>query len=132
MGLLNSILSNLGGGKSATNQIAIGGIMELLNSDKIGGLQGLISKLSGSGLGDIVESWIGTGANKAIAPNQLKSALGSDLIGQFASKLGLSQEDTIGQLTKLLPSVVDKLTPEGNVPQNLDLGNIQDILKKFM
>ena len=131
MGLLDSIMDNLGDTQPTGNQNALSGIMELLNSESIGGLQGLISKLSGSGLGDVVQSWIGTGDNKSIAPNQLQGALGSDLIGQFASKLGLSHDDTANQLSNLLPSMVDKLTPQGNVPNNLDFGSIEDFIAKF-
>ena len=50
-------------------------------------------------------------------------ALG-DQIGGIASKLGLSTTDVASHLSNLLPQVVDKLTPDGQIPEGgaLDQG----------
>jgi uncharacterized protein YidB (DUF937 family) len=47
----------------------------------------------------------------------LKTGLGADLIGQLASKVGLSPDVATSKLTEVLPTLVDKLTPEGTVPE---------------
>lgn len=132
MGILDSLLKG-GKGQSSdtTNPSAIGGIIEMLTSGNTGGIQGLISKLTASGLGSKVGSWIGLGENEPVEPQQLENALGSDMIEKFASKMGISHSEAASQLSKQLPTVVDKLTPEGKVPESGDLGNVQDLLKKF-
>ena len=91
----------------------------LLGKDSsIGGLNGLIQAFQKSGLSEIVNSWVSTGANLSISPEQIKQGLGSQLLEQLSAGTGLSQEACSSQLSSLLPSLVDKLTPEGNVPES--------------
>ncbi len=89
-------------------------VMSLINNQE-GGLTGLVSKLKDSGLGDQVNSWIGTGENKGIDANQLSSVLGSDVVKNIASKLGISTEEAADKVAGALPEVVDKLTPNGKI-----------------
>jgi len=89
-------------------------VMGLINNQE-GGLSGLVNKLKESGLGDQVNSWIGTGENKAVDASQLSSALGSDIVQNIASKLGISTEEAAGSLSGALPEVINKLTPNGKI-----------------
>jgi uncharacterized protein YidB (DUF937 family) len=95
--------------------------LDLLNSPQIGGIQGLASRLEQNGLGRVVASWIGTGANLPISGEQLKDTLGPDTVAALARKVGLSPEQVQEGLSHLLPNVIDKLTPGGQVAggQNL-------------
>jgi len=132
MGILDSILKSVSGNSSeGTNPNAMGGILEMLTGGGTGGIQGLIKKLTDGGLGNIVKSWISTGKNDPVEPTQLQNALGSDMMGQFASKMGVSESDAASHLSKLLPTVIDKLTPDGKLPESDNMGNIEDMLKKF-
>src|SRR5215831_8737982 len=54
-----------------------------------GGLNDLVKQLQQSGLHDAANSWIGTGPNKAIAPNDLAKALGADQINALMAHSGL-------------------------------------------
>ena len=85
------------------------------------GLGGLIEKFGKGGFEDIIRSWIGTGANKPIAPSQLSQALGPDTVDNLSRESGLPREDLLAQLSKLLPDVVDGLTPKGQLPPATDL-----------
>lgn len=132
MGLLDVLL-----GKPATvkktDQGAVGGILDMLNDQKVGGLEGLTGKLAQAGLGNIVNSWIGTGKNKSVSASQLNNILGSDMVAQLASKLGVSQGAAASKLAKLLPLIIDKLTPDGKVnPSAAQSINVQDILGKLL
>jgi uncharacterized protein YidB (DUF937 family) len=91
--------------------------MGVLGNQQLGGLSGLVKQFAGQGLGNIVNSWVGTGANLPISSDQVKKGLGANLINELASKSGLSADDVTSHLTKLLPQVVDKLTPNGTIPQ---------------
>jgi len=82
----------------------------------LGGLGGLINRFQQKGLGDVIDSWVGPGQNKPVAPGQLGSALGPDLLKSLAQKTGLSEEELKAQLSQILPGVVDKLTPNGRLP----------------
>lgn len=91
-----------------------------------GGFGGLLSALSGAGLGAAVESWLGSGANKPVEPGQLKSALGSQVLSELAQKSGMSEQELVEQLAQALPAIIDKMTPDGKVP---DAGKIASMLR---
>ena len=80
-----------------------------------------------AGLGDAISSWIGGGPNQHISPDQMTSALGEDTISQIAAQLGLSQGEAAGQLSQLLPEVIDHLTPAGRAPGG-GLGDSGDLM----
>ena len=93
----------------------------------VGGLGDLIGRFAESGMGDVIGSWIGHGTNASISGDQLSKVLGSDVIGQIASQLGLSHGDAAAQLSQMLPEVVDRLTPHGQAPSD-GLGGMDEIL----
>ncbi len=75
-----------------------------------------MKQLQQGGQGDAANSWVGTGQNKAIAPNDLAKALGADQIESLASQSGMSRDDLLSGLSQYLPKVVDHLTPDGRLP----------------
>ncbi|NGO55611.1 YidB family protein [Allomesorhizobium camelthorni] len=83
----------------------------------LGGLDGLLENLKTAGQGDKADSWVGTGENKPIQPNDLGKALGDQTVKELAAKAGVSEEELLKQLSTALPGVVDKLTPNGNLPK---------------
>jgi uncharacterized protein YidB (DUF937 family) len=90
----------------------------------LGGLGGLLDKLQKGGLGNVANSWVGPGQNQPVAPGQLGSALGPDIIKTIAQRSGLSEEDVTKQLSQVLPGVVDKLTPGGRLPTLAELSQM--------
>jgi len=55
-------------------------------------------------------------------------ALGSDRLQGFSEKAGISQEELSGSLASLLPEIIDKLTPQGRIP---DRGLLEEELKEM-
>jgi uncharacterized protein YidB (DUF937 family) len=88
--------------------------------DDLGGLGGLVERFRHGGLDDIINSWIGTGANKPISPHQLHDALGSEIVDDLSRETGMPRDDLLSQLSQVLPGVVDKLTPQGQLPSDQD------------
>jgi uncharacterized protein YidB (DUF937 family) len=114
--LLGSLLG--GGAKTPNSGLLESGIKVLLNPQgPTGGLNGLLEMFKSKGLGDIVQSWIGTGPNKKISAGQMKKGLGGDVLDQIAAAVGLSKGAASAQLAKHLPKIIDKLTPQGKIPQ---------------
>ena len=122
MDILDTVKSALGGGDKQNDLMST--VMNLVGGQS-GGLNGLISKFNSKGLGDVVGSWVGTGKNLPVSQDQIQSVLGSDQIKNIASKLGISTNEVTSQLSNLLPQAVDKLTPDGKVPEG-------DIMSKGM
>jgi uncharacterized protein YidB (DUF937 family) len=83
----------------------------------LGGLGGLLDKLKDAGHGNVADSWVGTGQNQPIHPNDLGSALGPQVIREIAQRTGMDEQELLKQLSTALPGIVDKLTPNGQVPQ---------------
>lgn len=123
MGLLDSVLGAVtGGGQSQGGGQAalVNAVIQMMgnSSGGAGGLGGLVSALSQGGLGNIASSWVGSGQNLPISPEQIQGALGSSgMLAQLAQSAGMSPGDTSSQLSQLLPRLVDKLTPDGQIPQ---------------
>jgi len=93
-----------------------------------GGLGGLLSKLQGGGQANKLASWVGTGPNDDIHPDELEQAIGSDQIAQLAQQAGVSHDEAKTGLAKLLPGVVDHLSPTGSLPVG---GGLDDALSKL-
>lgn len=126
MGIFDDIAGAVGGGggKDSGMMDAIGGLLGG------GGIQGLVENFTKGGLGDTIGSWIGTGSNLPISAEQIQSVLGNEQVASIAGKLGISTDDAAGGLASLLPQVIDKLTPDGNVSDTVgDAGGIGGMLK---
>ena len=86
-----------------------------------GGLDGLIDQFKQSGLEDVIKSWIGTGQNQAISPTQLRQAIGQNTVNDLSRQTGAPADDLLSQLSRYLPGVIDRLTPNGQLPSQADL-----------
>ncbi len=130
MGLLDSITQmagqamSSGGGKNALLEVVMG----ILQKQE-GGLGGLVQAFQNKGLGDIASSWVGAGQNLPVSSEQLQSVLGSDMVSGLAARLGMSPGDMSGQLSQLLPQVVDRLTPNGQIEGGADLSGAMGMLQ---
>ena len=66
----------------------------------------------------------------------LNGGLGS-LLQEAAGKLGVDQNQLLGQLSQVLPHAVDHLTPNGEVPEpaaggGFDLGSLASLAGKLL
>jgi uncharacterized protein YidB (DUF937 family) len=95
----------------------LGNVLDALGKERGGGLAGLVQAFQANGLGDVVSSWIGTGQNQSISASQIQSVLGSDAVKQLAAKMGLSPDAVSAKLAEVLPDAIDKLTPNGKLPE---------------
>ena len=103
---LGGLLGNLGG---MLGGAGAGGLLS-------GGLGELLAKFEQNGQGDIAQSWVNNGPNQPISPQDLKQAIGPDVLATLEQQTGLSQQDVLARLSRELPGAVDKYTPEGQLP----------------
>ena len=121
MGLLDemenkAVTSMLG---NSSNPLA-GSLLQMINNHP-GGLPALVQSFHDKGLGDIASSWIGNGQNLPISADQIQHVLGSDALKQMAAKAGISPDIASSSLASMLPSLIDKLTPNGQMPEHSNL-----------
>ncbi len=62
---------------------------------------------------------------------QIQSVVGRENIQKFAAKAGIDPDQASAKLAEYLPQVVDKLTPNGEVPQGNLLEMGRELLKSF-
>jgi uncharacterized protein YidB (DUF937 family) len=106
-----SLLQGLVGGAIGAEMIhVVEGVIA-----KHGGVQGLVDQFKQQGLGATISSWVGSGKNDPIGPDQVHQAVGADFMNELAAKAGISTDELAKRLATVLPTAVDKLTPNGKV-----------------
>jgi len=115
---INVGASESGGGLGDLLKTGLGGLLGTSAAGGVlsGGLSDLLKQFEQRGQGDTVDSWVGTGPNKAISPNDLANAIGTDKVKVLMAQTGLSREDLLSGLSEYLPQVVDRMTPKGRLP----------------
>ena len=88
------------------------------------GLGGLIKQFQQKGFGDTIDTWINAGANQDISSDQVSDALGRDVVDELSRRTGLSRDQVVEELSRLLPGTVDKLTPEGRLPTQREMARL--------
>lgn len=127
MSLLTDVIGGLVSGSGGNPQM--GNVLASLLSGSQGGMQqggaqapgagglgGLMSAFQQAGLGDVMQSWINQGSNQPISPDQLHNVLGPNQAQAMANNAGMPLQDFLTQLSQHLPQAVDKMTPDGKLP----------------
>ncbi|HRZ35480.1 MAG TPA: YidB family protein [Candidatus Paceibacterota bacterium] len=127
MGLLDSIVGSLTGSGEGQNQL-----LQLVTGliTQHGGIEGVVQKFAAHGMGAEAQQWVGTGPNPPITGDHVQKVFGDDTVQQAASQLGVPPTQAARGLAALLPTVIDKLTPNGQSVSGPDLqNNIGGLLK---
>jgi uncharacterized protein YidB (DUF937 family) len=95
-----------------------------------GGLGGLLEQLQRTGFGEQADSWVSRGPNKPVSPDELTQVFGREGLGRIAQQAGVSEDEASRGLSELLPEVVDRMTPDGTVPNPDALADSVDIFAK--
>src|SRR5215217_1376698 len=123
-GLLGSLLGQGGGpsptgGPGAPAGGGLGGVLGgLLGGGALGGgLGGLLGGLRDQGLGHKVESWVGHGDNHTVVPHEVERAFDPADLDEAARRADTDRGTLLDELSRMLPGMVDGLTPQGRLPQ---------------
>ena len=103
---MNEMGQQSGIGKT-TNQVK-----KIVGSD----IGGLFNKLKNSSISEQFQSWIGKGENKPVTPEQVTQALGNEHLAKIADQTGVTPEQAARNIAQKLPTMVDKMTPDGQLP----------------
>lgn len=127
MGILDGLIGGMLGGLQGGGDVPPGSgaagtqqnpllliALQLLQQN--GGLQGILGKFQQAGYGAQADSWVSTGQNMPISGDALSQVLGHGQLGQIAQQLGMSSGDAAGGLASVLPQLIDRMTPQGQVP----------------
>ena len=98
----------------------------------MGGLGGLLEQMQRAGYGEQARSWIGTGQNMPVSPDVLGQIFGQGGIEEIARQAGVTPQEASTGLSELLPEVVDRFTPDGQVPDLDQLALSVESLRRRM
>lgn len=136
MGLLDQIGGAVGGVLGQSGQSG-GGVNAMLLQQlmaflsKPGALGNLSSGLQSAGLGNVLQSWLGNGQNLPVSGDQVRQVLGSGTVADLAQRAGMGEGEASNALAGLLPQVIDKLSPGGNLPSDGEMGGALASLGKL-
>jgi uncharacterized protein YidB (DUF937 family) len=131
-----AMLAQRGGGSGGMGdllgQILGGGAQGGAGMGGMGGLGSLLEGFQRAGFGEQAGSWVGTGQNLPIPPEAIEQIFGRDGLSQIAAQAGVSEADASAGLSQLLPEVVDRVTPNGQMP-DLDAltASVSDLSRRF-
>jgi len=111
-GLLGGAGGNSGGGGVGA---VLGGVLAG-GAGGAGGLGSLLEQFQRAGFGEQVSSWVGGGQNLPISPAAIAQVFGGEALTQVAQQAGGGEAEASEGLSQLLPEVVDRVTPDGQVP----------------
>ena len=123
-GIANSLGGLFNGGPTSpdgTRAAGAGGFGDLLNGLGAGGIAGGLGELIGSfknaGQAEVADSWVTPGVpTQGLRPDQVEQAIGAEDLAELSQRTGLSREELIDRLAKVIPEAVDNLTPNGEMP----------------
>ena len=132
-GALGNLAGALGGGGAAGGGLVggLGGMLGGLASSPIGGalagaaagtavsggLGSLLDQFRNAGHGAAADSWVSNGENHPISADQINSVIGQGKIADIAAQAGVSPDQMSQLLAQALPTLIHKLTPDGQLPQ---------------
>jgi uncharacterized protein YidB (DUF937 family) len=130
MGLFDEVLSMAGSaiGQQSEHSGALTAIMGYITSPQVGGISGLEKMFQQGGLGAVFSSWVSTGQNLPISADALQNVLHSGALQEAAQRAGIDPNQLAGMMSTLLPHLVDKLTPNGQIP---DANALQSMFKSL-
>ena len=120
MGMLDGLIGNALGGMLGQGGEPQSPLLKMALQvlQQNGGVEGILDKFRQGGYADQAASWQSTGQNIPLPGSALQEVLGTGAIGQIAQQLGMSHGDAAGGLAQVLPQLIDRFTPNGNVPDN--------------
>lgn len=124
MSLFDSIIETTGekfGLSRDKTEKLLSALLGLISAPQNGGFTGFFDRFRTADLGDKVSSWITSGDNKPISGEELESALGTENFNLAAKNAGVDQKTASSAMAFMVPQVVDKLTPDGEVPDEKSL-----------
>src|ERR1700677_959582 len=131
---IDDILAMLGGQKGSGGGVS--SVMKLFGGGGgEGGLQGLVSGLSKNGLADQAQSWGGSGQNQPVSAADVRAHVDPAVLSQVAEQAHLTPEQVSQNVAQVLPEMVNKATPQGQLPAEdpfaKGLGMLQKMFKSY-
>lgn len=107
-----------GGGQAALLMMLLPLAMRWVQRN--GGVGAVLDKFKQKGLDRQAKSWISTGANDSLGEQAVEQVVGRDELSAMAQRLGVPEHQVTQAFAEIMPEMVDKLSPGGQLPREAD------------
>jgi OmpA-OmpF porin, OOP family len=120
MAILDNVIEDVGSrfGLGSNAGPLLREVVQLITGSP-GGIGGFIEKFRSAGLASQVASWLGRSDGAVLTGPQVEQALGSNVLGGIANRLGLGSGVVGTAVGYLLPKVIGQMTPGGAIPSSM-------------
>ena len=87
---------------------------------KNGGMGAVLERFRQQGYGRQAQSWVATGDNDGIDERAVEQVVGAGELQQMAQRLGVPEHEVAQAFAEIMPEMVDKLSPQGQMPAQAD------------
>lgn len=85
-----------------------------------GGMGAVLDKFKQKGFDRQAKSWVASGANDEIDEKAVEQVVGREELNAMAQRLDVPEEQVAQAFAEIMPEMVDKLSPEGQLPGEVD------------
>ena len=85
-----------------------------------GGVGGVLERFRQKGLASHADSWVSAGANEPLRAEDADEVIGGEEISRVAHALGVPEREVSLGFAEIMPEMVDKLSPGGQIPPEAD------------
>lgn len=110
--------SALGGKGAALAALLIPLAMQWVQRN--GGVGAVLDRFKQQGYSREASSWMSTGENESVSGQQIGKVVGDDELSRLSQQLGVPPDEVASGMARVLPEVVDHMTPAGEVTAESD------------
>ena len=99
-------------------------VEQLVGLIRTDGLADQLAGFNDAGAEAEVQSWVGSIENEATDKGAVERAIGRTRLSAIAASLDVDPEEVAGALARVIPTVVDRLTPGGSMPTGAQLDEL--------
>lgn len=110
--------ANRGGNQAAILMMLLPLAMKWVQRN--GGMKAVLDKFRQKGFERQTQSWVATGANQPLDESAVEQVVGQEDLREMAQRLGVPEPEVVQAFASIMPEMVDKLSPEGQLPQQAD------------
>ena len=117
---IGDMIRNAGQGNDPNNPQ--GSILDQISKGVSGTALGdVLDRFRNAGAGSKVDSWVRPGPNQTVEPHEVEAAIDDETLTALSQQTGLSREELIARISRDVPEAVDKMTPNGELPNGQPL-----------
>jgi uncharacterized protein YidB (DUF937 family) len=85
-----------------------------------GGVGAVLERFRQKGFGRQADSWVASGPNQELRAEEADEVVGGEELSRVAHQLGVTEREAALGFAQIMPELVDKLSPEGQIPPEAD------------